>query len=168
MPPEDTTWSKSSPYAELYRRLAPALFAYVFQRTSSRDDAEDIVLDVFLSVLQNPQFPSFDDSKQEAWLWAITRNKVVDHLRRAGNRQHVSIEWLAELLSEDDRLAPEQLILQREPQERLSSAIHTLPELQQEILRLRFGHGLKCKAIATILEKSEGADRSALLRTLPR
>src|SRR5258708_2304314 len=168
MPPEDTTWSKSAPYAKLYRRLAAALFAHVFQRTSSRDAAPHILLDVLLSARRHPQTPSFDDSKQEAWLWAITRNKVVDHLRRAGNRQHVSIEWLAELLSEDDRLAPEQLSLQREAQVRLSSAIHTLPELQQEILRLRFGHGLKCKAIATILEKSEGADRSALLRTLPR
>jgi RNA polymerase sigma-70 factor, ECF subfamily len=168
MPPEDTTGSERSPFAELYRRLAPALFAYVLQRTSSRDDAEDIVLDVFLSVLQNPQFPSFDESKQEAWLWAITRNKVVDHLRRAGNRQHVPIEWLSELLYDDDRQAPEHLSLQREAYAQLASAIRALPPFQQDVLRLRFGHGLKSKEIAAVLEKSDGTVRALLLRTLQR
>src|SRR5579864_3718912 len=110
-------------YAELYRSHAPGLFAYAYQQTTSREDAEDIVVDVFLSVLQSPRFPTFDESKREAWLWAITRNKVVDYHRRAPHRQHVSIEWLTELLAEDERLAPEQFSLQREAQARLSSAI---------------------------------------------
>jgi RNA polymerase sigma factor (sigma-70 family) len=168
MPPEDVGSLEDSLYAELYQRHAPGLFAYVYQQTTSREDAEDIVVDVFLSVLQSPRFPTFDESKREAWLWAITRNKVVDYHRRAPHRQHVSIEWLTELLAEDERLAPEQFSLQREAQARLSSAIRALPPLQQEILRLRFGHGLKSKEIATILEKSEGAVRTTLLRALQR
>src|SRR5579863_941371 len=95
-----------SPYADLYRCHAPGLFAYAFQQTASREDAEDIVLEVFLSVLENPRFPTFDEKKQEAWLWTITRNKVVDYYRRSTLRQHVSIEWLAELLYEDELLTP--------------------------------------------------------------
>lgn len=155
-------------YAKLYQCYAPGLFAYAYQQTTSREDAEDIVLDVFLSVLQNPRFPTFDEKKQEAWLWTITRNKVVDYYRRSTHRQHVSIEWLSEPLYEDDRLAPEQLSLKREEYVQLSGAMRALPELQQEILRLRFGHDLKCKEIASVLEKSEGAVRTILLRTLQR
>lgn len=73
-------------YAELYRCHASRLFAYVYQQTTSREDAEDIVLDVFLSILQNKRFPTFDVKKQEAWLWAITRNKVADYYRHSTRR----------------------------------------------------------------------------------
>ncbi len=165
---KEISLSEDSLYADLYQRHAPGLFAYAYQQTTSREEAEDIVLDVFLSVLQNPRFPTFDEQKQEAWLWAITRNKVVDYSRHFTRRRHLSLEWLPEPLSEDDRLTPEQFTLKREEYAQLSSAIHALPELQQELLRLRFGHGLKCKEIAPVLEKSEGAVRILLLRILQR
>ncbi len=160
--------SEHSLYTELYRCYAPGLFAYAYQQTTSREDAEDIVLDVFLAVLQNKRFPGFDTKKQEAWLWTITRNKVVDYYRRSTHSQHVSIEWLSELLYEDACLAPEQLSLKREEYAQLYSAIQTLPELQQDVLRLRFGHGLKCGEIAPVIEKSEGTVRMILFRTLQR
>ncbi|MBV9229646.1 MAG: sigma-70 family RNA polymerase sigma factor [Chloroflexi bacterium] len=153
-------------YAELYRHYAPALFAYVYQQVFSREDAEDIVLDVFLSVLQNQQFPTFNEQKQEAWLWAITRNKTIDHLRRATRRPQVSIEWLSEPLYVDDGCSPEQISLEREEYAQLASALHKLPELQQEVLRLRFGHGLKSDEIGSVLEKSGSAVRVLLTRTL--
>jgi RNA polymerase sigma-70 factor (ECF subfamily) len=79
-------------YAELYRCNAPGLFAYAYQQTTSREDAEDIVLDVFLSVLQNKRFPTFDEKKQEAWLWTITRNKVVDYYRRCKRSTLVNLQ----------------------------------------------------------------------------
>jgi RNA polymerase sigma-70 factor, ECF subfamily len=81
-------------YAELYQRYAPPLFAYAWQQTASREVAEDIVLDVFLSVLQNRRFQDFDEKKQEAWLWTITRNKVVDYYRRSTRRRHLSIDCM--------------------------------------------------------------------------
>ena len=155
-------------YAELYRCYAPGLFAYVYRQTTSREDAEDIVLDVFLSVLQDQRFPTFDAQKQEAWLWAITRHKVVDYYRRSARRRHISVEWLSEPLCEDERQAPEQISLKREEYLWLSNTVRTLPELQQEVLRLRFGHGLKCEEIAPVVEKSTGAVRMILLRTLQR
>lgn len=162
----DDSLLERSFHAELYRRYAPGLFAYAYQQTASREDAEDIVLDVFLVVLQDKRFATFDEKKQEVWLWTITRNKVVDFYRRASRRQQVSIEWLSEPLYEDNTLAPEQLSLKREEYAQLHSAVQALPEPQQEVLRLRFGHGLKCSQIAPILEKSEGAIRMILFRAL--
>lgn len=162
----DDSLLERSFHAELYQRYAPGLFAYAYQQTASREDAEDIVLDVFLAVLQNKRFAAFDEKKQEAWLWTITRNKVVDYYRRTTRRQQVSIEWLSEPLYEDHALSPDQLSLKQEEYAQLHSAVQALPESQQEVLRLRFGHGLKCSQIAPILEKSEGAVRMILLRTL--
>jgi len=137
-----TQFSENELWAQLYQRYAPALFAYVYQQISSRQDAEDIVFTVFLSVLQNQYFPVFDERKQEQWLWTITRNKIVDHFRGTRRHPQVPIEWLAESLYADDESNPEQASLKHEEYTQLANAVHTLPKLQQDVLRLRFGHGL--------------------------
>src|SRR6266852_4480390 len=51
---EDRTLLEDAFYADLYERHAPGLFAYVYQQTASREDAEDIVLDVFLTAHMEP------------------------------------------------------------------------------------------------------------------
>lgn len=153
-------------YAELYQRYAMALFAYAFQRLSSREDAEDIVLEVFVSVLNNARFPGFDAKKQEAWLWAILRNKLVDHYRYEIRRPQVSIDWLVEPLYAEVEGSPEQISLQHEEYARLTSTVEKLPKLQQDVLRLRFVYGLKCDEISLVLEKSGSAVRMLLTRTL--
>lgn len=158
--------AQSELYTELYRRYAPALFAYVYQQISAREDAEDIVLEVFLSVLQNQRFSAFEEKKQEAWLWAITRNKMIDHVRRTTRRPQVSLTWLTEPLYEDDVYSPEQISLKREEYAQLSSVVRDLPEIQQEVLRLRFGHGLNSDEIGSVVEKSGSSVRTILSRTL--
>ena len=163
---KDATSLDDELYTELYRRYAPALFAYAYQHVSSREDAEDIVLNTFLSVLQNRHFLTFEQVKQEAWLWTITRNKVVDHFRGTTRRPQVSLEWLSEPLYADDDSSPEQISLEHEEYSYLARAVRNLPELQQDILRLRFGHGLNCAEIAPVLGKSGAAVRMLLTRTL--
>lgn len=163
---QDTLWLENSFLAELYQCHAPGLFAYAYRLLASREEAEDIVLDVFLGVLQNAQFAAFDREKQKSWLWTITRNKVVDCYRRSARRPLISIEWLAEPLYEDAALAPDQVSLKQEEYAQLFYAVKTLPEAQQELLRLRFGHDLKCSQIAPLLKKNESAVRSMLYRSL--
>ena len=153
-------------YAKLYQSYAPALFAYAYQQTAAREDAEDIVLTVFVSVLQNPQFPTFDEQKQAAWLWTITRNKVVDHFRSNRRQQQVSIEWLEEPLYADERAGPEQVSLTHEERRELVNMVRNLPEIQRTILHLRFGHGLNSDEIGVICDKSASTVRVILSRTL--
>lgn len=159
---------EQSLYADLYQRYAPVLLAYAHKQAASREDAEDIVVEVFLSVLQNPRFPAFDEKKQEVWLWTLTRNKLIDRYRRSLKRSHTPIEWLSETLYEDEREDPEQISLKREEYAQLYRAVRELPELQQEVLRLRFGHGLKFSEMSPVLEKSEPAIRMVLARALQR
>ena len=58
------------------------------------------------------------------------------------------------------------MALQHDEERRLRAAIRQMPPFQQELLRLRFGLGLRCTQIAVQLGKQEGAVRMALLRTL--
>jgi RNA polymerase sigma factor (sigma-70 family) len=153
-------------YTDLYQRHAAGLFAYVYRQTASREDAEDIVLDVFLAVLQQQDFVTFDEQKQVAWLWTITRHKVVDRFRKSARQQRVPIELLAEELYENDEISPEGRHLRREEHAQLHRAIKALPAEQQEVLQLRFGFGLRCAEIAPVLNKSEGAVCMLLYRTI--
>ena len=164
----DSFSSEDAFFADLYQRQAPALIAYAYRLLSSREDAEDIVFDVFVQVLQNPRFATFDAKAQKTLLWTMTRNKAVDIYRRHARHRQISLDWLNEPLYEDLSQAPEQLSLRREEYTQLYHAIQTLPKSHQEVLRLRFGHGLKCNQIAPLLEKNEEAVRGLLYRSLQK
>jgi RNA polymerase sigma-70 factor (ECF subfamily) len=66
----------------------------------------------------------------------------------------------------DEELTPQQLVERREAYERLSHVIEQLPPIQQELLRLRYGHDLRLTQIAERFGKPEGTVRKLLSRTL--
>jgi RNA polymerase sigma factor (sigma-70 family) len=152
--------------AALYERFAPVLFAHLCRHLSSREDAEDLLLEVFLAALERPGFTDLGAKDQELWLWSVTRNKMVDHYRRTSRHSGVQLELVQDGLYERDEYAPEDVALRHEEYASLRSHIESLPELQQELLRLRFANDLRCSEIAVILEKNEGAIRMLLSRTL--
>lgn len=157
---EDATFS------DLYRQHAPALLTHLRANTSSLEDAEDLLLDVFVAALEHTALRSFTVEAQRAWLWRVTRNKLVDHYRKSVYRQHVSLEDVSETTYEDDACAPEQTVLRNEEHQNLRVAIKGLPPMQQEILFLRFGNGLRSPEIACILQKRDTAVRMILSRSL--
>jgi len=60
------------------------LLAFVISRIDSRDEAEDILQDVFLKVHLNLSTIR-DVSKIESWVFQITRNSISDRYRKTGN-----------------------------------------------------------------------------------
>lgn len=76
--------------AQLYRRTAPTLLAYLLRQVSSREDAEDLLLEVFLAALENEQFKGINEEKQLAWLRTVARYKVADYYRRFTRHPGVS------------------------------------------------------------------------------
>jgi len=57
---------------------------YVRSLSVSEDEARDIVQDIFIKLAE--QLPTFQLDKNQGrfrtWLWRITRNAVIDHVRR--------------------------------------------------------------------------------------
>jgi RNA polymerase sigma-70 factor (ECF subfamily) len=155
-----------APATTLYREYAPAIFAYLLKQTASREDAEDLLLEVFLAAMERGNLPDLKEPERRAWLWAVARHKAADHFRRLKRHPSVNLWLVAESLYDDAAREPEQIMEQQEALAQLADAIGRLPALQQEVLRLRFGHGLPCAAIAAILKKKESAVRMLLSRTL--
>ncbi len=87
MPQKDA--SRPSEWVDKY---ADALFSYSVARVSDRETARDLVQETFLSALQNVD--TFrGDSSEKTWLFAILKNKIVDHFRRAtADPRHAPLE----------------------------------------------------------------------------
>lgn len=148
--------------AALFDRYGPLIFAYILKHVNSREDAEDLALEVFTAALESPVVSQLRPEEQLAWLKRVTHNKLIDSYRKAQHRQHAPLDLFAELLPDDEE--PEQIVLQREIDEQLRWHIRQLPAFQQQIIYLRYAHNLSAAEIGVLLNKSEAAIRQQLAR----
>ena len=148
----------------IYQRFASPILAYLCQQVSNEQDAEDLLLEVFVAALNDETFSGLPAGRQLAWLRRVARNKVINRYRHITLLTMVPLEQVME--REDEEPTPAQHAEQRETYERLYQALMQLSPLQQELLGLRYGTGLRLVEIADLLAKPEGTVRSLLNRTL--
>lgn len=152
--------------AILYQRHMPVLITFIRRYVSTREDAEDVLLEVFMAAFEHNSLVGLSDGEQLAWLRRVAHNKCVDVYRRTSRQSVVPLANVTEILYEDEEQAPEQMALRSEEYALLRGHLANLSEQQQTILRLRFAHGLRSTEIAKRLNKNEGAVRMLLSRTL--
>lgn len=92
----------------------------------TRQDAEEIVADVFLSLWQHCQYPQADRAK--AYLGSIARSRAIDRLRK--HRIEPALEYDRLELSAD---GPEEFILTQETRDRLHRALADMGPIYREI-----------------------------------
>jgi RNA polymerase sigma-70 factor (ECF subfamily) len=151
-------------WSSFYRRFASPVFTYISRPVRNRQDAEDLLLEVFLSASQEIILQEWSEERQIAWLRKVTRNKIIDYQRHKG-----LISWLPLIQAyelEDAHLTPEASLDKQEEYTQLYQALQRLSTAQQELILLRYGHELRFSEIAEILERPEGAIRKMLTRTL--
>jgi len=67
-------------FGELVEPLRKPLFSYIYRMVTLRQDAEDLLQDVLVRVLQN--LPSFrGEARFKTWLFGIATHACMDHLR---------------------------------------------------------------------------------------
>ncbi len=162
---QDTIYEPSDD-ATLFDRYGQIIFAYVRLHIASREDAEDVTLEVFTSALENDNLAAIAESEQLAWLRRVAHNKLVDSYRRVMRHPVAPLEPFTEILINDEQETPEALLLRREAYEQLHQHVNQLSPIQQQILRLRYGEGLRFAEIAVLVNKREEAVRKLLSRTL--
>ncbi len=164
MHPPGTNEAQNLEKFMLYERFAETLLAYIGQQVSNRQDAEDLLLEVFLAALQNTSLAGLPAARQLAWLRRVARNKVIDHYRHTALFTMQSLAQIQQTV--DQSLTPERQAEEQEMLTWLSQAIEQLPVAQQELIRLRYVQELRLTQIAALMEKSEGTVRKMLSRTL--
>ncbi len=151
-------------FAALYRGLYPVVARYVARRVRVAADAEDLVSKTFERMVAKLQ--SFDPARGciEAWVVRIARNAIIDAVR--ASRPELDIDQLAELPTE--RRNPAEQLMASEELAALAARLEACDADFRRLLGLRFGDGLRHRAIAELLGVSEATVRKRLSRGLQR
>jgi RNA polymerase sigma factor (sigma-70 family) len=158
----------SEAFAVLFRRYRPAIARYAGRILGDEGRAEDIAQEVFLSALRS--IGTLDrPAGFKPWLYRIAHNTCVDHMRRTGRAEEVSID--ANLLppSEEIRLfrrgpSTHAAVSQKEDFNNLREAFGGLPRAQSEMLVMRELEGLSYDEIAVRLGVTRASVESTLFR----
>ena len=134
----------------LYMEYRARVMGYISSRVSSREDAEDICQDVFVKAFRAADRYEAEKSAPGTWLYAITRNAVIDYWRRAR-----PTEELPEDLT--DNALPDDGLMQQELLDELADALDRLPDELTDIIVLRYYDCLPLTEVAATLGMSYGA-----------
>lgn len=119
-------------------------------RLVGNDRARDVVQDTFLKLCAQPREEI--EERLGAWLFAVCRNRALDILRRDKRSRPL------ESGVEDRRASPEPMPSElTELKEETRVALEFLLELppkQQEVIRLKFKHGLSYREISEVTRLS--------------
>src|ERR671915_974052 len=147
-------------FGVLHDRYRQRLFAYVRQMltTHSRQDAEDVLQDVFVRA-----FGALRGDERainvHAWLYRVAHNRCIDHLRRP----HPPAAEIFEM-SRKPLLDPVDEAQRREDLKRLVVDVGRLPEQQRSALLMREIDGLSYTDLAGALDVTVPAVKSLLVR----
>jgi RNA polymerase sigma factor (sigma-70 family) len=149
-------------HAELATQLA-ALHLQCFGWAMSccgyrREDAEDVVQDVYLGVLDNGlRFNG--QSSLRTWLFGVIRHKARARLRRDRLRALLGVTHAARIDAPAPAPAPDDHAMTTERRETMRRAIGELATRQREVLLLVFYHDLTIEEAARIMDVSLGSAR---------
>ena len=151
-------------FTVIYQRYVKRIYNYVYYRTGSAHDAEDLTEKVFFRVLNNIGTYNNRGFPFSAWLYRIAHNLVANWYRDNKRKNEVSIEDHEFTLKHSDQL--EHNVEKNQEIDTLLEAIRKLPAERQNLLILKFVERLSNEEIALIMGKTEGAIKSLYHRTL--
>jgi len=134
--------------------------------TGDPEDAMDLSQEAFLKAWRGLRFYKFE-SAFSTWLYRLTSNVCIDHLRRQKRRPSVSLtvgDEEEELDVPDTEPLPEEQVLQNETQSAIAAAMNQLEEEFRLILTLRVVEERSYEEIADILDLKVGTVKSRIAR----
>jgi RNA polymerase sigma factor (sigma-70 family) len=126
---------------------------------NSREDAEDLLQDVYLGVLDNGL--RFNGrSTLRTWIFGVIRNKARARARRETLRTLLGITHEAKIDRPQPEPLPDDDAVASERRERTRRALGELPRRQREVLLLVFYHDMTIEEAARVMDVSGGSART--------
>ena len=156
-------------YEKLVIEHQKLVYNLALKITGSAEDALDVSQDVFLKAYLN--LKSFrEDSRLSVWLYRLTHNACMDHIRRTRPKNVFSLTGDADGQGEaydvpDPSPLPSEEAERREVSRAVWDAIDKLPPDKREVLVMREISGMTYAEIASALKIEEGTVKSRLSRS---
>ena len=74
----------------IHNQFHKMLFSYISARVNNSDDAADILQEVFIKIAAKLNSLA-DGEKLKSWIFAITRNAIIDYYRKNANSKRADI-----------------------------------------------------------------------------
>ena len=146
-------------FEALVARYQSRLLAFCRHMLSSREDAEDVLQEVFAAAF-NAMLADERAINVRPWLYRIARNRSLNHLRRT---QAIGVDSMDIHLSEGG-LTTADKVHKREEFRLLVSDVQDLPETQRTALLLREIDALSYEQISEAMETTVPSVKSLLVR----
>ena len=158
---------------ELVDRYANRLFGYLLRLTGHRDDAEELVQEVFVRLVRTIDRYRHD-GRFDAWLFRIATNLARDRARTlkrrptTGSLDDPGGADAPRLVADPDVESPDRSIQQKEDVDRLQQAMERLPETDRQVILLRHYSEMSFNEIAELMGTPIGTALARAHRALAK
>ena len=150
--------------ASIFDHYYVPLYRYIALHTGDSDDAEDLTSDVFRRMLRAFHQGQGAERHLRGWLYSIARNLLADNARRQQHRQHDALNAHAPSNQPSVEASAEQAWWDKE----VATALLRLPDIQRDVIILRYVQGFAFSEIADVLKLTTGAVKAHQARALER
>ena len=142
-------------FDDLYQKYAVIVFRTAYNFLLNKDDAEDIVQEVFIKYfISNKTFN--DDNHEKAWILTVTAN-LSKNVLRSKSRQNLELDDTIKIVDHKfDKAITNHLDLEE--------AMKKLTANQRLVIYLFYYEQIPIKNIAKIMKSNENTVKSHLLR----
>lgn len=147
---------------EIHNRYYGAVYRYISFRINDVQTVEDLTSEVFIRFLSALRDRHAPQNRIKGWLYGTAARVVKEQYRK---QKRSAAAPLNESLP-SPVIGPEQGVEQSMTFDQLRSGLSALTEEQQHVLALRFGQGMPIRAVAALVDKSEGSVKMLQARAI--
>lgn len=153
-------------FAELFRRFAPRIKAFVMRAGTDADTAQEVAQETMVLVWRRAE--TFDRARAGAatWIFTIARNKRIDLLRRATHAGFDPEDYV--LFSTEAPESADNAAIGRQVRERIGQVMRHLTQDQVAVLQMAFFQDKSHSTIAEEMKLPLGTVKSRIRLALTR
>lgn len=150
-------------FSKIYDQYIDKIYRFIFLKVSSEEIAQDLTSETFLRGWKTFESDPRSIKNQQAFLYRIARNLIVDFYRNRDKTRIISTEY-AQI--EDPQPNPEEKAKSRADMVAIHRVLATLKEDYQNVIIWHYLDDLPIQSVAELLSKSPATTRVTLHRAL--
>ncbi|OYU71583.1 MAG: RNA polymerase subunit sigma [Alphaproteobacteria bacterium PA2] len=149
---------------QLYQATSAKLFAVCLRILSNRDESEDVLQEVYLTIWRRADRFEAGRASVMTWISTIARNRAIDRLRARGPLAVAA--QIDDMEIADKTPGAESILEVAESVEALNDCLAQLDDRTQSVIRTAFFEGVTYEALALRLDTPLGTIKSWIRRGL--